>query len=32
MGAGLNPADKANPWAVFDSYIDQVAAQSLRIE
>ena len=26
-GAGLNPADKANPWALFDSYIDQVAAQ-----
>ena len=26
-GVGLNQADKANPWAFFDSYIDQVAAQ-----
>jgi len=26
-GEGLNPLDKANPWAVFDNYIDRVAAQ-----
>ena len=26
-GEGLNPLDKANPWAGFDNYIDQVAAQ-----
>jgi glyoxylase-like metal-dependent hydrolase (beta-lactamase superfamily II) len=26
-GAGLNPADKGNPWALFDNYIDRVAAQ-----
>jgi len=26
-GVGLNPLDKANPWAVFDNYIDRVAAQ-----
>ena len=26
-GVGLNPLDKANPWAVFDDYIDRVAAQ-----
>lgn len=27
LGVGLNAADKANPWAVFDNYIDRVAAQ-----
>jgi glyoxylase-like metal-dependent hydrolase (beta-lactamase superfamily II) len=27
LGEGLNPLDKANPWAVFDDYIDRVAAQ-----
>ena len=26
-GVGLSPADKANPWAFFDSYIDRVAGQ-----
>lgn len=26
-GEGLNPLDKANPWAAFDNYIDRVAAQ-----
>ena len=26
-GAGLNPADRNNPWALFDNYIDRVAAQ-----
>lgn len=26
-GVGLNPADKGNPWAVFDDYIDRVAGQ-----
>jgi glyoxylase-like metal-dependent hydrolase (beta-lactamase superfamily II) len=26
-GVGLNPLDKANPWANFDNYIDRVAAQ-----
>ena len=26
-GVGLNTTDKANPWAVFDNYIDRVAAQ-----
>jgi hypothetical protein len=26
-GVGLNPLDKANPWAVFDDYIDRVAAE-----
>ena len=26
-GEGLNPLDKANPWAGFDNYIDRVAAQ-----
>jgi len=26
-GEGLNPSDKANPWAGFDNYIDRVAAQ-----
>ncbi len=24
-GAGLNPPDRGNPWAVFDDYIDRVA-------
>ncbi len=27
LGVGLNPADKDNPWAVFDNFIDRVAAQ-----
>lgn len=27
VGVGLNPLDKGNPWAVFDDYIDRVAAQ-----
>jgi len=27
LGVGLNSADKLNPWAVFDNYIDRVAAQ-----
>lgn len=27
LDAGLNPLDKANPWAVFDNYIDRVAGQ-----
>lgn len=27
LGEGLNPQDKGNPWAVFDNYIDRVAAQ-----
>jgi glyoxylase-like metal-dependent hydrolase (beta-lactamase superfamily II) len=27
VGEGLNPLDKGNPWAVFDDYIDRVAAQ-----
>jgi len=27
FGEGLNPLDKANPWAAFDHYIDRVAAQ-----
>lgn len=26
-GEGLNPLDKGNPWAFFDSYIDRVAGQ-----
>lgn len=26
-GLGLNPLDQANPWAVFDNYIDRVASQ-----
>jgi glyoxylase-like metal-dependent hydrolase (beta-lactamase superfamily II) len=26
VGAGLNPQDAGNPWAVFDDYIDRVAA------
>ncbi|MGE5835419.1 MAG: MBL fold metallo-hydrolase, partial [Acidobacteriota bacterium] len=27
VGEGLDPRDNANPWAVFDNYIDRVAAQ-----
>jgi glyoxylase-like metal-dependent hydrolase (beta-lactamase superfamily II) len=27
LGVGLNDADKGNPWAVFDDFIDRVAAQ-----
>jgi len=27
IGETLNPLDKGNPWAVFDNYIDRVAAQ-----
>jgi glyoxylase-like metal-dependent hydrolase (beta-lactamase superfamily II) len=27
LGEGLNPLDAANPWAVFDNYIDRVAGQ-----
>lgn len=27
LGEGLNPADAGNPWALFDNYIDRVAAQ-----
>jgi glyoxylase-like metal-dependent hydrolase (beta-lactamase superfamily II) len=27
LAAGLNPQDKGNPWALFDDYIDRVAAQ-----
>jgi len=30
LGEGLNPLDQANPWAVFDNYIDRVAAQCVR--
>lgn len=26
-GEGLNPSDKANPWAGFDNYIDRAAAR-----
>ncbi len=26
-GDGMNPLNSANPWAVFDDYIDRVAAQ-----
>jgi glyoxylase-like metal-dependent hydrolase (beta-lactamase superfamily II) len=26
-GEGLNPRDSGNPWAVFDDYIDRVAAK-----
>jgi glyoxylase-like metal-dependent hydrolase (beta-lactamase superfamily II) len=29
-GEGLNPLDKSNPWAVFDNYIDRVAAQCVQ--
>ena len=27
IGETLNPLDKNNPWAIFDNYIDRVAAQ-----
>jgi hypothetical protein len=27
QAAGLNPQDQGNPWALFDDYIDRVAAQ-----
>ncbi len=27
LAAGLNPQDEGNPWALFDNYIDRVAAQ-----
>jgi hypothetical protein len=27
IGETLNPLDKGNPWAVYDNYIDRVAAQ-----
>ena len=27
LGVGLDPDDKDNPWAVFDNFIDRVAAQ-----
>ena len=27
VGETLNPADAGNPWAVYDNYIDRVAAQ-----
>jgi glyoxylase-like metal-dependent hydrolase (beta-lactamase superfamily II) len=27
IGVGLNPLDQTNPWAVYDDYIDRVAAQ-----
>ncbi|MCE9661287.1 MAG: MBL fold metallo-hydrolase [Burkholderiales bacterium] len=27
VGEGMNPLDKGNPWALFDDYIDRVAAQ-----
>jgi hypothetical protein len=27
FGEGLNPLDRSNPWALFDNYIDRVAAQ-----
>ena len=27
LGEGLNPLDRGNPWALFDNYIDRVAAQ-----
>jgi glyoxylase-like metal-dependent hydrolase (beta-lactamase superfamily II) len=27
LGEGMNPSDKTNPWALFDHYIDRVAAQ-----
>jgi glyoxylase-like metal-dependent hydrolase (beta-lactamase superfamily II) len=29
-GEGLNPSDKGNAWAVFDDYIDRVAAKCVR--
>lgn len=30
LGVGLNPLDRPNPWAVFDNYIDRVAAQCVK--
>jgi glyoxylase-like metal-dependent hydrolase (beta-lactamase superfamily II) len=27
LGVGLDPFDQSNPWAVFDNYIDRVAAK-----
>ncbi|WP_249135777.1 MBL fold metallo-hydrolase [Bradyrhizobium sp. AUGA SZCCT0176] len=30
FGAEMNPADKGNPWAGFDNYIDRVAGQCVR--
>ena len=27
FGANIDPKDKSNPWAIFDNYIDRVAAQ-----
>jgi glyoxylase-like metal-dependent hydrolase (beta-lactamase superfamily II) len=27
LGAGMDPADRKNPWALFDDYIDRVAGQ-----
>jgi glyoxylase-like metal-dependent hydrolase (beta-lactamase superfamily II) len=30
IGIELNPLDRANPWAVFDNYIDRVAAQCVK--
>jgi hypothetical protein len=30
IGEGLNPLDKDNAWAVFDNFIDRVAAQCVR--
>jgi glyoxylase-like metal-dependent hydrolase (beta-lactamase superfamily II) len=27
VGAGMNPLDQGNPWAVYDDYIDRVAGQ-----
>ena len=27
LAAGLNPRDRGNPWALFDDYIDRVAAR-----
>ncbi|HLM60079.1 MAG TPA: MBL fold metallo-hydrolase [Pyrinomonadaceae bacterium] len=30
LGVGLNPLDRTNPWAIFDNYIDRVAAQCVK--
>ncbi|WP_404516197.1 MBL fold metallo-hydrolase [Bradyrhizobium ottawaense] len=30
FGEEMNPADKGNPWAGFDNYIDRVAARCVR--
>jgi glyoxylase-like metal-dependent hydrolase (beta-lactamase superfamily II) len=30
LGEGLNPLDRANPWAGFDNYIDRVAARCVK--